>query len=80
MLISPVSPAHLLAHNILLIHGRTDTTNKQFGVLITDQLQYWNGSPPPACAAFEKYLTKSGSCCNSIRIAQAMAALRPQPA
>jgi hypothetical protein len=34
-----------LTHNILMIHGRHDSTNEQFGVLTTDQLGYWSGRP-----------------------------------
>ncbi|HLJ27336.1 MAG TPA: hypothetical protein VKY85_11555 [Candidatus Angelobacter sp.] len=34
-----------LTHNILLIHGRADSTHEQFGVFATDQLGYWSGRP-----------------------------------
>jgi len=34
-----------LTDNILLIHGRSDSTNEQFGVFTFDQHRYWSGSP-----------------------------------
>jgi len=43
-----ISQAQSLTHNILMIHGRSDSTNEQFGVLTTDQHQYWSGSPTTA--------------------------------
>lgn len=33
-------------HNILLIHGRSDSSNEQFGVLSYDQHNYWQGKTP----------------------------------
>jgi len=48
-LISPgISQAQSLTHNILLIHGRSDSSNEQFGVFTTDQHQYWSGTPVTA--------------------------------
>ncbi len=40
--------AQALTHNILLIHGRSDSSNEQFGVFTFDQHQYWSGSPATA--------------------------------
>lgn len=38
--------AQAATHNILLIHGRSDSANEQFGTLTWDQHNYWGGHVP----------------------------------
>jgi hypothetical protein len=48
LMMTSLSSAQTFTHNILLIHGRSDSANEQFGVFTTDQHHYWNGSPVTA--------------------------------
>jgi hypothetical protein len=48
LMMTALCSAQSFTHNILLIHGRSDSTNEQFGVFTTDQHHYWNGSPVTA--------------------------------
>ena len=48
LILPDISQAQSLTHNILLIHGRSDSANEQFGVFTTDQHQYWSRSPVTA--------------------------------